>query len=103
MSENDPALLTVAEAARQAGMTIEGIRDAVRRGKLRAEVVATGPVYGIHLEDLQTYLRQAENEPGEWMRSPEQPDGASLPLDLRASAGRSVEGCAYLGFEQHRE
>jgi hypothetical protein len=63
MPPHDEALLTVAEAARRAGMTIEGIRDAIRRGKLHAEVVATRPVYGIRLEDLQTYLRQAEEEP----------------------------------------
>lgn len=63
MPRGDEALLTVAEAARRAGMTIEGIRDAIRRGKLRAEVVATRPVYGIRPEDLQTYLHQAEKEP----------------------------------------
>lgn len=44
-------------------MTIEGIRDAIRRGKLRAEVVATRPVYGISLADLEAYLREAEKEP----------------------------------------
>jgi hypothetical protein len=44
-------------------MTIEGIRDAIRRGKLRAEVVATRPVYGIDPADLADYLRAADNEP----------------------------------------
>jgi hypothetical protein len=63
MPHGDKALLTVAEASRRAGMTIEGIRDAIRRGKLRAEVVATRPVYGIHPDALQAYLRQAEKEP----------------------------------------
>ncbi|HEV3262400.1 MAG TPA: hypothetical protein VG013_36450 [Gemmataceae bacterium] len=44
-------------------MTIEGIRDAIRRGRLRAEVVATRPVYAIHPADLEAYLREAEQEP----------------------------------------
>ncbi len=47
MGEVNEANLTLAAAARRAGMTIEGIRDAIRRGKLRAEVVATRPVYAI--------------------------------------------------------
>jgi hypothetical protein len=55
--------LSLAEAARRAGMTIEGIRDAIRRGKLRAEVVATRPVYAIRPADLEAYLRQADKEP----------------------------------------
>ena len=55
--------LTLAEAAREAGMTIEGIRDAVRRGRLRAEVIATRPVYAIRRADLEAYLREAEKEP----------------------------------------
>jgi hypothetical protein len=78
MPHGDELLLTVAEAARRAGMTIEGIRNAIRRGKLRAEVVATRPVYGIRLEDLQTYLRQAEKEPRGRPRSrrpPRKPKG----------------------------
>jgi hypothetical protein len=63
MPEHNEARLTLAEAARRAGMTIEGIRDAIRRGKLRAEVVATRPVYAIRPADLEAYLRQADQEP----------------------------------------
>jgi hypothetical protein len=63
MPEHEKGKLTLAEAARRAGMTIEGIRDAIRRGKLRAEVVATRPVYAISLADLEAYLREAEKEP----------------------------------------
>ena len=55
--------LTLAEAARRAGMTIEGIRDAIRRGKLQAEVIATRPVYAIRPADLEAYLREVEKEP----------------------------------------
>ena len=53
MPEPEEASLTLAESARRAGMTIEGIRDAIRRGKLRAEVVATRPVYAIRPADLE--------------------------------------------------
>lgn len=63
MTPNDEARLTLAEAARRAGMTIEGIRNAIRRGKLKAQVVATRPVYAIRPADLQTYLLEAEKEP----------------------------------------
>jgi hypothetical protein len=63
MPQHDETKLTVAEAARRAGMTIEGIRDAIRRGKLQAEVIATRPVYGIRPADLEAYLRQADKEP----------------------------------------
>jgi hypothetical protein len=63
MPEANETNLTLAAAARRAGMTIEGIRDAIRRGKLRAEVVAMRPVYAIRPVDLETYLRQAEKEP----------------------------------------
>ena len=63
MAQADPGKLTLAAAARRAGMTIEGIRDAIRRGKLRVEVVAMRPVYAIRPADLEAYLRQAEREP----------------------------------------
>jgi hypothetical protein len=63
MPGQDKTRLTLAEAARRAGMTIEGIRDAIRRGKLKAEIVATRPVYAISPADLEAYLRQAEREP----------------------------------------
>jgi hypothetical protein len=63
MPRRDKQMLTLAQAARRAGMTIEGIRDAIRRGKLHAEVVATRPVYAIRPADLEVYLRQAEKEP----------------------------------------
>jgi hypothetical protein len=63
MRNPDEVLLTLAEAARRAGMTLEGIRDAIRRGKLRAKVIATRPVYAIRPLDLQAYLRQADKEP----------------------------------------
>jgi hypothetical protein len=63
MSDQEDVRLTLAEAARRAGMTIEGIRDAIRRGKLRAEVVATRPVYAILPSDLEAYLRAAEKQP----------------------------------------
>ena len=36
-------------------MTIEGIRDAIRRGRLKAEVVEMRAVYAIRLSDLQAY------------------------------------------------
>ena len=52
--------LTVTAAARLAGMTIEGIRKAIRRGKLKAVVVATRPVYGVRHEDLASYLESVE-------------------------------------------
>jgi hypothetical protein len=63
MIQPDESQLTVAEAARQAGMTIEGIRNAISRGKLRAEVIATRPVYAIRLSDLLLYLQEADKEP----------------------------------------
>ena len=63
MASDEEVKLTLAEAARQAGMTIEGIRDASRRGKLKGEIVAMRPVYGIRPSDLQAYLREAEKEP----------------------------------------
>lgn len=63
MSQPDEVRLSVAEAARQAGMTIEGIRDAIRRGKLKAEVIATRPVYAIQQSDLAAYLQEADKEP----------------------------------------
>jgi hypothetical protein len=63
--------LTIAQAARQAGMTIEGIRNAIRRGKLKAEIVATRPVYAILPQDLQAYLHRAEKEPRGRRRFPD--------------------------------
>lgn len=63
MSDSNDNQLTVAEAARRAGMTIEGIRDAIRRGRLRAEVVELRPVYAIRVSDLESYLREVEKEP----------------------------------------
>jgi hypothetical protein len=55
--------LTLSGAAKEAGMTIEGIRDAIRRGKLKATVIATRPVYRISRAALAAYLRQADKEP----------------------------------------
>jgi hypothetical protein len=72
MPEKTEDRLTLAEAARRAGMTIEGIRDAIRRGKLRAEVIAVRPVYAIRPADLEAYLREAEKEPRGRPRSGEQ-------------------------------
>lgn len=63
MTQPDEARLSVAEAARRAGMTIEGIRDAIRRGKLKAKVIATRPVYAIKQLDLGAYLQEADKEP----------------------------------------
>jgi hypothetical protein len=73
MPADEPERLTLAEAARRAGMTSEGIRDAIRRGKLRAEVIATRPVYAIRPADLEAYLRRAENEPRGRPRSRQPP------------------------------
>jgi hypothetical protein len=55
--------MSVADAARQAGMSIEGIRDAIRRGRLKAEVVEMRPVYAIRLSELRTYLEEVDKEP----------------------------------------
>lgn len=63
MSLEHEERLSVADASRQAGITIEGIRNAIRRGKLKAEVVATRPIYRIRPEDLQAYLQSVEIEP----------------------------------------
>jgi hypothetical protein len=63
MAPLDDEQISVAEAARQAGMSNEGIRDAIRRGRLKAEVVKQRPVYAIRLADLRTYLKEVENEP----------------------------------------
>jgi hypothetical protein len=79
MSQDEEARLTLAEAARRAGMTIEGIRDAIRRGKLRAEVVATRPVYAIRPADLDAYLFQAEQEPRGRPRSRQTPNRKKRP------------------------
>lgn len=79
MPADDQERLTLAEAARRAGMTIEGIRDAIRRGKLRAEVIATRPVYAIRPANLEAYLRQAENEPRGRPRSRQKRSGKKRP------------------------
>ncbi len=63
MASSSDEQVTVAEAARQAGMTIEGIRDAIRRGRLKAEVVEVRPVYAIRLSELRAYLREADRDP----------------------------------------
>jgi hypothetical protein len=63
MAPSGDEQMSVAEAARQAGMSIEGIRDAIRRGRLKAEVVETRPVYAIRLSELRTYLEEVDKEP----------------------------------------
>jgi hypothetical protein len=45
--------MELAEAARRVGMTIKGIRDAIRQGRLWAEIVATRPTYAIQPADLE--------------------------------------------------
>jgi hypothetical protein len=78
MAHRSGKKLTVAQAARQAGMTIEGIRNAIRRGKLKAEIVATRPIYAIRSLDLKAYLRLAEKEP------------RGRPRSLRSRKGREL-------------
>ncbi len=77
MTPREEEKLSVAEAARHAGMTIEGIRDAIRRGKLKAEVIATRPIYAIQQSDLAAYLQEADKDRpyplisrGYWPREP---------------------------------
>lgn len=68
------ATLTVADAARELGLTPQGVRNAIRSGALAAaKAILSGrsprkPIYMISASDMERYRALLHDEPGGWNR-----------------------------------